>query len=318
MVPCYVAGAMLGHLWTIGPNLRHRLLPHAAPAATAWSTTLHDERVGPVRLTGALAQVSGARELVVLVHGLGGAIDSSYVIKAAKAAAAAGMSSLRLSLRGADRSGEDFYHAGLVADLDAALRSPALADYARIHVVGFSLGGHMTLRWAMRPSDPRVRAVASVCAPLDLAAGCASIDQPRGAVYRAHVLAGLREIYAAVAARRPVPTPLPAIAAITTIRAWDRLAVVPRHGFCSVDDYYASESVGPRLRALALPTLIVAAAGDPMVPAATVAPHLRDLPAHVQARWVPGGHMGFRAGLDLGMGDRPGVEHQVLSWLRRQ
>ncbi|WP_434423575.1 YheT family hydrolase [Nannocystis pusilla] len=304
--------------WTIGPNLRHRLLPHAAPAATAWSTTLHDRRVGPVRLTGALARLPGARELVVLVHGLGGAIDSSYVIKAARAAAAAGLDSLRLSLRGADRSGEDFYHAGLVDDVTAALQSPALADYARVYVIGFSLGGHMTLRWAMAPSDPRVRAVASVCAPLDLAAGCAAIDQPRSAVYRAHVLAGLREIYAAVAARRPVPTPMPAIHAVTTIRAWDRLAVVPRHGFCSVDDYYASESAGPRLRALALPTLIVAATGDPMVPAATVAPHLRELPSHVSARWVAGGHVGFRAGVDLGLGDAPGLEPQILAWLRRQ
>jgi predicted alpha/beta-fold hydrolase len=309
---------MLGHLWTIGPNVRHRLLPHAAPVASEWSTALDDPRIGPVRLTGQLAR-TGARELVVVIHGLGGAIDSSYVIKAARAAAGLGLDSLRLSLRGADRSGEDFYHAGLVADLDAALRSPALAEYAAIYVIGFSLGGHMTLRWAMTPSDPRVRAVASVCAPLDLAAGCAAIDHPRSAVYCGHVLEGLREIYGAVAARRPVPTPLPAIAEVRTIRAWDRLAVVPRHGFCSVDDYYASESAGPRLRALALPTLIVAATGDPMVPARTVAPHLRELPRHVIARWVFGGHVGFRGGVDLGLGlaDAPGLERQVLAWLRQ-
>jgi hypothetical protein len=116
---------MLGHLWTIGPNLRHRLLPRAAPAATPWSTTLHDPRVGPVRLTGALARLPGARELVVLVHGLGGAIDSSYVIKAARAAAAARLESLRPSLRGADRSGAGIYHAGLVDGPTAACPSPA-------------------------------------------------------------------------------------------------------------------------------------------------------------------------------------------------
>ncbi len=83
----------------------------------------------------------------------------------------------------------------------------------------------------------------------------------------------------------------------TTIRAWDRLAVyVPRHGFCSVDDYYASESAGPAAAPRsALPTLIVAATGDPMVPAATVARTSRDLPSHVSARWVAGGHVGFRA-----------------------
>lgn len=101
------------------------------------------------------------------------------------------------------------------------------------------------------------------------------------------------------------------------MREWDRLAVVPRHGFCSVDDYYATQSVGPRLRALALPALIVSTTGDPMVPASTLAPHLRDLPAHVAVHWVPGGHVGFRPGLDLGLGDRPGLERQILAWLRR-
>lgn len=308
---------MLGHLWTIGPNLRHRLLPRAAPPSEPWETTLLDPQVGPVRLTGALSRVPEARALVVLVHGLGGAIDSQYMIKAARAAAAAGLDSLRLSLRGADRAGEDFYHAGLVDDLRAALASPALADYRAVHVVGFSLGGHMVLRWALAPSDPRVRAVASVCAPLDLAASCAAIDRPGAALYRGHLLAGLREIYAAVAARRPVPTPLPALAGVRTVRAWDRLTVVPRHGFCSVDDYYASQSVGPRLRALELPALIVAATGDPMIPAATVAPALQGLPRHVAARWTAGGHLGFRGGLDLGLGDRPGLEQQVLAWLIR-
>lgn len=308
---------MLGHLWTIGPNLRHRLLPRAAPPSAAWQTTLDDPRVGPVTLTGELAQ-AGSRELAVLLHGLGGALDSQYMVKAARAAAAAGVDALRLSLRGADRRGEDFYHAGLVDDLSAALQSPALADYERVYVLGFSLGGHMALRWALQPTDPRVRAVASVCAPLDLAAGCAAIDRPGAAIYRSHVLAGLLEIYAAVAARRPVPTPLPALAGVATIRAWDRLTVVPRHGFCSVDDYYASQSVGPRLGALQLPTLIVAATADPMVPAATVAPLLRGLPRHVAARWTAGGHLGFRGRLDLGLGDRPGLEHQVFAWLRRQ
>jgi pimeloyl-ACP methyl ester carboxylesterase len=69
-------------------------------------------------------------------------------------------------------------------------------------VLGFSLGGHVTLCHALRPSDARLRAVASVCAPLDLAAGCSAIDHPRAAVYCGHVLAGLKEIYTAVARRR--------------------------------------------------------------------------------------------------------------------
>lgn len=315
---------LAGHLWTLVPNLRHRARPWTPPAGAAWSTTLQDPRIGALTLRGVLHRAAGApsRELVVLVHGLGGAIDSHYVIGAARAAAAAGVDSLRLALRGADRAGEDFYHAGLTVDLEAALASPALAAYTDLYVLGFSLGGHVTLCHALRPSDARLRAVASVCAPLDLAAGCAAIDHPRAAVYCRHVLAGLKEIYTQVARRREVPTPLASIERLTTIRGWDRLAVVPRFGFVSVGDYHGSCSVGPRLGQVQVPALVLSASADPMIPAATVAPHVRGLPAIVTHRWVDrGGHVGFPGGLrlDLGPGPdaAPGLAPQVLAWLRR-
>jgi predicted alpha/beta-fold hydrolase len=318
--PWYIAAVPLaGHFWTLAANLRHRVAPQPAPPAAPWSQTLEDPQIGPVRLSGALHRV-GADGLVVAIHGLGGDITSHYMIRAAAAATAAGLDCLRLALRGADRLGEDFYHAGLTADLEAALASPALAGYRTVHVVGYSLGGHMTLRWALAPSDPRVRSVASVCAPLDLAASEAAIDGPGLAVYRGHVLSGLKEIYAAVAARRAVPTPWPTIRRVTTIRAWDRHAVVPRFGFCSVDDYYARTSVAPRLPALAVPALIVSAPADPMIPARTIAPHVRDLPTHVVHAWTDaGGHVGFprRTALGQGLPQTPGLEGQILAWLRR-
>lgn len=316
--------ALSGHLWTLAPNLRHRARPWTPPPGEAWSTTLQDPKLGALTLRGALHRGGEAgRELVVLVHGLGGAIDSHYVIQAARAATAAGIDSLRLALRGADRQGEDFYHAGLTADLEAALASPALAAYEHVYVLGFSLGGHVTLCHALRPSDRRLRAVASVCAPLDLAASGAAIDHPRAALYCKHVLEGLKEIYTQVARRREVPTPLASIRRLTTIRGWDRLAVVPRFGFVSVDDYYGQCSVGPRLGQAQVPALVLSATADPMIPAVTVAPHVRGLPAIVTHRWVArGGHVGFPAGLRLDLGREPmaappGLAPQVLAWLRR-
>ena len=312
-----------GHLWTLGPSLRHRARPEAPPPAEPWATSLHDPTVGEVVLRGALHRAAGgpARELCVVVHGLGGSIDSHYVVRSALTAVAAGVDCLRLALRGADRSGADVYHAGLTADLEAALRSPALAGYTDLYILGFSLGGHVTLCHALAPSDPRVRAVASVCAPLDLAAAGAAIDHPRAAVYCGHVLAGLKDIYAAVAHQRPVPTPLASVRRVRTIRDWDRLVVVPRFGFVSVDDYYHRTSVGPRLADAQIPALVLSASADPMIPAATVAPHVRDLPPRVTHRWIDrGGHVGFPASLQLGLADlpgAPGLAPQALAWLRR-
>jgi predicted alpha/beta-fold hydrolase len=313
---------LFGHLWTIGPSLRHRARPWTAPPARPWSTTLQDPEVGALELQGALHRHEDrpARGLCVAIHGLGGSIDSHYMIRTARAALAAGLDCLRLALRGADRLGADFYHAALTADVEAALRSPALADYRDLFVVGYSLGGHLALSHGLAPSDPRLRAVASVCAPLDLAAAGAAIDHPRAAVYCGHVLSGLKQIYTEVARRRPVPTPLASVLRVRTIRAWDRLAVVPRFGFASVDDYYQRASIGPRLAGVQVPALVLSARADPMIPAATIAPHVADLPELVTHLWLDrGGHVGFPGGLELGLGEAPpGLAAQVIGWLQQQ
>src|SRR5690349_10408712 len=148
--------ALQGHLWTIRPWLLHVLRPRAAPASVPWSAVVDDPRVGPVRLSGLHVARTGARAIVVIVHGLGGDVSGHYMIGAAAAADRAGLASLRLNLRGADGSGDDFYNAGLTEDLRAAIASPALAGYPSIYVLGYSLGGHLTLRYATESIDARV------------------------------------------------------------------------------------------------------------------------------------------------------------------
>ncbi len=307
-----------GHLWTIAPNLRHRVRPRKAPSALPWSTSLADPRVGEVALHGHLHPARGpfADELVVLVHGLGGSPDSQYVIQAAHAVDRAGVACLRLGLRGTDRNGADFYHAGLTEDLSAALASPELASIRRIYILGFSLGGHTSLRFALRPTDPRVRAVATHCAPRDLHAGSRAIDEPRAWPYRRYLLGGLLEIYEQVASKREVPTPVALARRITTMREWDSKTVVPRFGFSSADDYYTSMSAGPRLGDLEVPALVVAAEHDPMVPAWTLHRYLDTPPPGVTVRWLQrGGHVGFPSSSDLGLEGKT-VFEQIVTWLR--
>ena len=136
-----------GHLWTLSGRLRAALAPPAAPSARRWSTLLDDPAVGRVRLTGLLGGPEEADALLVLVHGLGGSASSPYLVTAAAAAARAGLATLRLDLRGSDRAGEDYYHAGLTADLVAALASPEAARFRRVLLAGYSLGGHLVLRY---------------------------------------------------------------------------------------------------------------------------------------------------------------------------
>ncbi len=310
--------ALAGHWWTIQPVVTHALDPRPGPAATLWTTTLEDERLGQVTLRGLLDDGQSSRTLVMLVHGLGGNTDSPYMVAAARAAHSAGFDCMRLNLRGAGLDGEDFYHAGLWSDLHVALSSPELSGYERVLLLGFSLGGHVALRYATESVDPRVTAVAAVCSPLDLERAAQEIDQPERWLYRRHVLSSLKQSYAAVARRRAVYMPLERARRIRRIVEWDELVVAPRHGFSSAHDYYRKASVAPVLERIDVPALLVAAEHDPMVLERTLRPALERPTGRLEVRWVErGGHVGFPGDFDLGERAPRGMAQQIIAWLGR-
>lgn len=315
-----------GHLRTIVPRVQHTLWPEPPPMSAPWALSVEDAQVGPVRLTGRYTGLDDTwgwapgqpRRAVLLVHGLGGCADSSYMIRAAHAAAAEGLASVRINLRGSDRRGEDFYHAGLTADLHAALAGADLAPYDELYVVGFSIGGHLALKLGAEASDPRLVAVAAVCAPIHLAPCADAIDRPQRALYRTYLLSGLRSIYTAVAERREVPLALDQARRIRSLREWDDRVVAPRHGFAGADDYYDRASVASRLGRLARPALLIGSEDDPMIPAALVRPWLSAANDRLTVRWHPAaGHLGNFRRADLGLGLDPeiGLERQILRWL---
>jgi hypothetical protein len=262
-----------------------------------------------VVITGALADPHRSRHLVVAVHGLGGDVESPYLREIVSAVLARGWAALRISMRGAGASSPDFYHAGLWTDLAAVLADRSLAHFESIVVIGCSLGGHVALHLARACDDPRLAAVVAMCSPLDLAPNAPVLDAPRNFVYRRYILGGLEKVHERMHGRRE---------RFATIREWDARVVVPRWGFASVEQYWTSQSIGPRLGELRVPALYVGATGDPIVPAALQRPHLERGRARIESRWVErAGHMGFAPGVDLGMGGERDIWAQVLSWCDR-
>ncbi len=301
------------HFWTIAPNLLGRLRPTLVDDKP-WSVEIRSSISSSVTLAGALGDPHRASRLLVVVHGLGGDADSPYVRELLGAAHErardeGGWATLRLSMRGAGSSSPDFYHAGLWTDLDHAIADRSLARFESIVVVGCSLGGHIALHLAHTSTNPRLRGVVAICSPLDLAPNAAVLDAPRAFVYRRHILSGLERGYAKIHGRRQ---------RFGSIREWDARVVVPRWGFDSVEQYWASQSIGPRLAELRVPSLYVGATGDPVVPSEIQRPHLERARAKITSRWLTrAGHVGFAPGVDLGMGGQRGIWPQVLSWCER-
>lgn len=312
--------ALRGHLWTVAPFIAAKVTPAHVTQSTRWRTTIDDPRRGPVELNGRLHLVSARRDrIVVLVHGLGGSYESHYVRTASRTLARRGVSHLRINLRGADRSGgNDYYHAGLVEDLDAALSSPEVVAFEQVFLWGSSLGAHVSLRFAALCAHRSLAGVVAVCPPLDLARGAVAIDHWSRRPYLRHMLRALVEIYASVARdRSDAPVSVARAKQIDSIRQWDDEVVAPWHGFEGYEDYYEKVCVAPRLSSLATPTLVVVGEDDPMIPVDVVRAPLARASRAVDAREVRGGHVGFSPSLDLGERGPRGLDEQVCSWIDR-
>jgi predicted alpha/beta-fold hydrolase len=321
----------MGHVRTIGHLLATMLRPPPPPASEPWKGELEDPQTGRVLVTGRLSRGGDGRLLVVLVHGLGGCADSPYLCHAARVAGGLGVDTLRLDLRGADPRAGDFYHAGLAAELHAAVADRALAGYQRIAVLGYSMGGHVALRFAAEVEEPRVTAVAAVCAPLHLRTVSEDFDRPSRWLYRTWVLRHLRRCFAAIeSSGGGLPHAYELVRRARTFREWDALTVVPRFGFADPDDYYARASAAGALGRLRVPALLVASEIDPVITPRAIEPHL---PAHAEVGKMPAdlarvphhaaaagrpasftllwhadaGHVGFPGGLAL--------ESRLLDWL---
>ena len=306
--------AVAGHLWTVASRLRRR--PPRTPFRP-WSTEIPDAHCGRVRLSGLFSEEPGSDDLLLFVHGIGGSASVRYAEAVARAAHLAGISCLRLNLRGCDRESNDYYHAGLSSDLGAALASPELAPYRRVVILGYSMGGHLALHHAAHGPDPRLAAVVAVSAPVDLVAAGKAIDEPARWPYRRYVLSNLKTVYAAVAKRRPVPVPLEEARAFTRLRQWDDRVVAPRWGFEDAGDYHRRASVASHLGRVEVPCLLVAAEADPLIPQPAMIPPesaSRSVELRLLAR---GGHVGFPPRLDLGCPGPLGLEAQVIAWLRQ-
>ena len=267
----------------------------------------------------------GARRTALLVHGVGGSSESRYLLRAGVALHGAGYHVVRLNMRGAGESvprAPSLYHAGMSGDLDAAAR--ALAGDPRVvdvSIVGFSLGGNVALKLAGEWGDAPpagVRAVATISAPTDLVEVAAFMERPRALPYRAWVVRNLVRQARAFALHHPTKAAydVARLARVRQIREYDEQVIVPMHGFASPRDYYERASSAPHLSSIRVPTLMVHAEDDPMVPGRTVRARIHERSPAVQLAWSDvGGHVGWFAGLDEARWTRTWAMDRVLAFL---
>ncbi len=261
----------------------------------------------------------GQRRLVILSHGLEGSFDAGYIRGMASALVAAGWDALAWTFRGCGPEPNRllrFYHSGETGDLSTVIHHAA-RRYEQLALVGFSLGGNLTLKYmGEKPPHPSIIGAAAVSAPVDLAASALALDRLRGnRLYLRRFLATLIAKIEAKALRFPGELDLAGIRRIRSFQEFDDRYTARLHGFRDARDYWTQSSARQFLPRITVPSLLINARDDPFLPPpcfpaaeAEASPHFfLDAPAH-------GGHVGF---LDsLRRGARTWAERRVADFLR--
>ena len=257
----------------------------------------------------------------LLLHGLAGCHGSGYMIRIAGKLNEAGVRVFRMDLRGCGAGAglaRRPYHAGRSEDPRAALDFiNNLCPGSPVSLVGFSIGGNITLKMlGERPEQlpGNLTAAIAVNPCIDLAEcgqRLARLDARPYDRYFAKLLVHRIGLYDSTDSlpgsygRRPRPR---------CLREFDSVYTAPLGGFRSVDDYYARSSAAQFIPNIRLPTRILTARDDPIVPVSL----FENLPLPPKVRLCiadSGGHLGYfaRPGIDP---DRRWMDWRIVDWIR--
>jgi predicted alpha/beta-fold hydrolase len=242
------------------------------------------------------SRVAGERKLAIITHGLEGDTFRPYMRGMAKACFNAGLDVLTWNYRGCSQEMNRlprFYHGGATDDLETVVHH-AMSAYGELYLVGFSMGGNITLKYLgeqTRPAAIRKAAVFSV--PLDLHSTCTRIAQPENRIYARRFLKSLKRKIVTKAALMP-GFDTTGIDALKTLQAFDDRYTAPLHGFANAIDYYTQSSSLYYLDGIDRPVLIVNAQNDPFLSPASYPVAQLQGHAHILFETPPrGGHVGF-------------------------
>ncbi|CAM1368405.1 YheT family hydrolase [Tenacibaculum xiamenense] len=207
--------------------------------------------------------------LVLLIHGLEGSSSSSYMLTTTKYLNNNGFDTVCMNLRGC--SGEDnlllgTYHSGKTDDVDFVVNYLyENYSYENIIIVGFSLGGNLTLKYlgeyAHIPNT--VKGAIAVSVPVDLTTSQAELSKFKNKIYLSEFLKTMKSKLIAKAEQFPeFKLDRKLLAKASKFRHIEKQYTVPVFGFENSEDYWEKASSKPYIPEIKHPTLLINSLDD--------------------------------------------------------
>jgi predicted alpha/beta-fold hydrolase len=265
-----------------------------------------------------------ASPTLVLVHGLEGSSRSHYMRGTGRKAFTAGFNVVSLNLRNCgdtEHLADTLYHSGMSGDIRRVVGELSERDrLPSIFLAGFSMGGNIVLKLAGEYGADFPSALGGVCAvspSLDLSACAAQIERRENMIYQSSFMRALRRRIRRKQRLHPQVYDVSNLRRVRTVRQFDERFTAPQAGFRDADDYYAQSSALPLVARIRVPTLVLHAQDDPIIPASSfLDPALADNTSVLLVMPEHGGHVAFVAHAGTGTEDRFWAENRVVEFCR--
>lgn len=257
---------------------------------------------------------TGSKKLVLLTHGLEGDSYRHYIKGTAKLFAQHGWDALAWNCRSC--SGEmnrafRLYNHGEIGDIEEvihhALRTKA---YESIVLVGYSMGGNISLKYVGAKGNDLpdvVRSVAAFSAPTNLKTSAQLLDLPRNKLYRERFMKKLLKKITEKDRLFPNRVDLNKLKEVKIWKDFDDFFSAPVNGYRDADDFYEQGSAVNFLAGTKVPVLICNAQNDPILNEDCAPKALAEKHPHIYVETPQtGGHVGFL------------VKNDEFSWAERR
>mgnify|MGYP002851881326 CR=1 FL=1 len=259
---------------------------------------------------------SSSKSPVLLIHGLAGSHKSSYMTRISDRLRQQSRRVFRMDMRGCGNGiaiAKKTAHAGASDDLaQTAMWIQQYTQQPSIQMVGFSLSGNILLKLLAELSqypELSITSAIAICPPIDLAYSSLKITEKHLGFYDYQFIRTLKK---GITERRHFHPDCPSTELSPfpkTLFDFDNRFTAPLNGFIDAADYYQQSSSKRCLNQITVPTTVLIANDDPVVPAEIFDDAcFSDSTTLIRTEY--GGHMGY-----LARKGKRWMDDQIIHWL---
>ncbi|WP_196893890.1 YheT family hydrolase [Aureivirga marina] len=260
--------------------------------------------------------------LAICIHGLEGSSESKYMKSTIKTLNKHHIDAVAINLKGC--SGElnhqfSAYHSGMTSDVEDVINH--ILDnysYEKIVIIGFSLGGNLTLKYIGERGiiNNKIKAAVAVSVPCDLHDSAIELAKTKNRIYMNVFLKTLKAKLIEKARRYPEKNiNIEQVEKIKNFYDFDNLYTAPAHGFKDAEDYWKKSSSIHFLPNIQTPTLLINAQDDSFL-SKTCFPFeiAKENPYFFLETPIYGGHVGFNTSFNEKK--YKWSEHRILKFIQ--